>query len=74
MAVANFTVGYTLEEQAALRPDGLGPADPDRLRGAVTAGDYPHLTATLPTLTSPDFAAHFEFGLEVLVAGLKALE
>ncbi|MFJ3722825.1 TetR/AcrR family transcriptional regulator [Streptomyces sp. NPDC090045] len=73
MAVVNFTVGHTLEEQAALHPDGPGPADPERLRDAVTAGDYPHLTATLPTLTGSDFAAHFEFGLKVLVAGLRTL-
>ncbi|MEU7607488.1 TetR/AcrR family transcriptional regulator C-terminal domain-containing protein, partial [Streptomyces sp. NPDC041003] len=73
MAVVNFTVGHTLEEQAALHPDGPGPADPGRLRDAVTAGDYSHLTATLPTLTSSDFAAHFEFGLKVLVAGLRTL-
>ncbi|UKY54070.1 TetR/AcrR family transcriptional regulator [Streptomyces inhibens] len=72
MAMANFTLGHTLEEQAALQPGNEAPADAGRLREAVTAGAYPHLTATLPVLTSTDFTAHFEFGLRLLVEGLKA--
>jgi TetR/AcrR family transcriptional regulator, tetracycline repressor protein len=73
MAVANFTVGHTLEEQAALEPGAEAPADPGRLVDAVAAGSYPHLTATLPVLTSTDFTAHFEFGLRLLIEGLRAL-
>ncbi|MEV6395439.1 TetR/AcrR family transcriptional regulator [Streptomyces sp. NPDC051907] len=74
MAVAHFTVGHTLEEQAAaLEPGTEAPADPGRLADAVAAGSYPHLTATLPVLTSTDFTAHFEFGLRLLVEGLRAL-
>lgn len=74
MAVANFTVGHTLEEQAALQPVGGGPADPERLREAVAAGRFPHLAAVLPVLTSNDFTAHFEFGLRLLIGGLRAQE
>ncbi|WP_438289688.1 TetR/AcrR family transcriptional regulator [Streptomyces sp. HUAS TT7] len=70
--VANFTVGHTLEEQAALQPGGAEPAGAGVLRDAVAAGDYPHLEATLPTLTSPDFTHLFEFGLDLLIKGLKA--
>ncbi|MFI1394826.1 TetR/AcrR family transcriptional regulator [Streptomyces sp. NPDC020681] len=77
MAVANFTVGHTLEEQAALQPAGegpgdAGPADAGVLRDAVAAGRYPHLTAALPVFTGPDYDAHFEFGLRLLVDGLRA--
>ncbi|MFI0710401.1 TetR/AcrR family transcriptional regulator [Streptomyces inhibens] len=72
MAMANFTLGHTLEEQAALQPGNEAPADAGRLHEAVTAGAYPHLTATLPVFTSTDFTAHFEFGLRLLVEGLKA--
>ncbi|MGI5336515.1 TetR/AcrR family transcriptional regulator [Streptomyces sp. CA-181903] len=86
-AVTNFTVGHTLEEQAALRPRGegsagagptdggpvvVGPADAGVLHEAVTAGTYPHLAATLPALTDTDFTAHFEFGLRLLLDGLRA--
>lgn len=74
MTVANFTVGHTLEEQAAAREPGTeAPADPGRLADAVTAGSYPHLTATLPVLSSTDFTAHFEFGLRLLINGLRTL-
>ncbi|CAL9365161.1 TetR/AcrR family transcriptional regulator [Streptomyces sp. enrichment culture] len=71
--VANFTVGHTLEEQAALRPEDGGPTNAGALRDAVVeAGSYPHLAATLPVLTSTDFTAHFEFGLRLLLDGLRA--
>ncbi|MBI0294619.1 TetR/AcrR family transcriptional regulator [Streptomyces sp. PRKS01-29] len=71
--VANFTVGHTLEEQAALQPENEVPADAGGLHEAVTAGAYPHLAATLPVLTSTDFTAHFEFGLRLLLDGLRAV-
>ncbi|MGW6979284.1 TetR/AcrR family transcriptional regulator [Streptomyces sp. NPDC054932] len=74
MAMANFTVGHTLEEQAAApEPGAEASADPGRLADAVAAGSYPHLTATLPVLTSTDFTAHFEFGLRLLIEGLRTL-
>lgn len=70
--VANFTVGHTLEEQAALRPEDDGPADADALADTVSNGPYPHLRADLPTLTSTDFPHLFEFGLDLLIGGLAA--
>ncbi|MFK0046504.1 TetR/AcrR family transcriptional regulator C-terminal domain-containing protein [Streptomyces sp. NPDC090741] len=73
LTVVHFTVGHTLEEQAALQPGDQGPADPEQLREAVTAASYPHLTAALPVLTGADFAAQFEFGLGLLLQGLRTL-
>ncbi|MFE7660416.1 MULTISPECIES: TetR/AcrR family transcriptional regulator [Streptomyces] len=70
MAVISFTVGLTLEEQAVLQP---GPANPERLRRAVSPERFPHLAATLPTLASTDFTAHFEFGLRLIIQGLYVL-
>ncbi|WP_206441212.1 TetR/AcrR family transcriptional regulator [Streptomyces boncukensis] len=70
--VANFTVGHTLEEQAALQLGNGGPADPGVLADAVAAGTYPHLEAGLPALTSTDFTRLFEFGLDLLIEGLRA--
>ncbi|MFE9633426.1 TetR/AcrR family transcriptional regulator C-terminal domain-containing protein [Streptomyces sp. NPDC006463] len=72
LAVVNFTLGHTLEEQAAL--GGEAPADPERLRQAVTESAFPHLTAAVPVVAGGDFNAHFEFGLRLLVNGLRALE
>ncbi|MGW6846553.1 TetR/AcrR family transcriptional regulator [Streptomyces sp. NPDC054958] len=76
MAVVHFVIGHTLEEQAALRQpsDGGGAADPERLRLAAEPERYPQLAAVLPTLTSGDFAAHFDFGLSLLVRGLRGRE
>ncbi|MFE6287000.1 TetR/AcrR family transcriptional regulator [Streptomyces sp. NPDC057877] len=71
-AVANFTVGHTLEEQAALRPGDGGPTGAEALREAVAEGAYPHLAAALPVLSGTDFTAHFEFGLRLLLDGLRA--
>ncbi|MCF3148493.1 TetR/AcrR family transcriptional regulator [Streptomyces platensis] len=73
LTVVHFTLGHTLEEQAARRGADAGPADPERLRAAVTPGQYPHLATALPVLTSTDFTAHFEFGLGLLLQGLRAL-
>ncbi|WP_030767804.1 MULTISPECIES: TetR/AcrR family transcriptional regulator [unclassified Streptomyces] len=76
MAVVHLTVGHTLEEQAAMRQssEGGGAADPERLRLAAEPDRYPQLAAVLPTLTNGDFAAHFDFGLSLLLRGLRALE
>ncbi|MER5785538.1 TetR/AcrR family transcriptional regulator [Streptomyces mobaraensis] len=70
-AITNFTTGHTLEEQAALQPDDGKAAEAETLHQAVAAGTYPHLAATLPTLTSTDFTAHFEYGLRLLLNGLR---
>ncbi|MBQ1157632.1 TetR/AcrR family transcriptional regulator C-terminal domain-containing protein [Streptomyces sp. A73] len=67
------TVGHTLEEQAALRPENEESADAGGLHEAVVAGAYPHLAATLPVFTSTDFTEHFEFGLRLLLDGLRAV-
>ncbi|WP_425337854.1 TetR/AcrR family transcriptional regulator C-terminal domain-containing protein [Streptomyces roseus] len=58
LAVVNFTLGHTLEEQAALA--GEAPADPERLRLAVTESAFPHLAAAVPVITEGDFEAHFD--------------
>ncbi|WP_443033548.1 TetR/AcrR family transcriptional regulator C-terminal domain-containing protein [Streptomyces sp. CA2R101] len=38
----------------------------------MTPAQYPHLAPALPVLTSTDFAAHFTFGLRLLLEGLRA--
>ncbi|MFK0237544.1 TetR/AcrR family transcriptional regulator [Streptomyces vinaceus] len=73
LTVVHYTVGHTLEEQAALQPGDQGPADPERLREAVADAGLPHLTAALPVLTGTDFTAQFEFGLGLLLRGLRGL-
>ncbi|MGH4031265.1 TetR/AcrR family transcriptional regulator [Actinomycetota bacterium Odt1-20B] len=70
LTLVNFTLGHTLEEQAALDADG--PADAERLRQAVAESALPHLTATVPVITGGDFDAQFAFGLRLLINGLRA--
>jgi TetR/AcrR family tetracycline transcriptional repressor len=66
-AIVHFTVGHTLEEQAAAD----SPADFARLRSALDPGSYPALAAAGEALTVPGFAGHFEFGLTALIRGLR---
>ncbi|WP_030017580.1 TetR/AcrR family transcriptional regulator [Streptomyces monomycini] len=70
--VVNYTVGHTLEEQAALQAQDGDQEGAGALRDAVSVGTYPHLSATLPALTSTDFTGLFEFGLDLIVGGLRA--
>ena len=39
----------------------------------MTPDRHPHLAAALPVFTSTDFTAHFEFGLALLIEGLRAM-
>lgn len=71
-AVSNFTVGHTLEEQAADSEENGGPGAAGRLRAAVADGSYPHLRAALSALAGTDFDRHFEYGLGLLIDGLRA--
>ena len=67
-AIVHFTIGHTLEEQAAA--DDL--ADFAQLRSALDPGTYPALAAAGAALTDPGFATHFAFGLTALIDGLRA--
>ncbi|MBG6064577.1 TetR/AcrR family transcriptional regulator [Micromonospora ureilytica] len=66
-SIVHFTIGHTLEEQAA----ASDPADFAHLRRALDPGTYPALTAAGTALTDPSFATHFEFGLTALIGGLR---
>ncbi|MEU7586496.1 TetR/AcrR family transcriptional regulator C-terminal domain-containing protein [Micromonospora sp. NPDC049230] len=66
-SIVHFTVGHTLEEQAA---DG-DLADFAELRRVVDPGTYPALTAAGTALTDAGFATHFAFGLTALIDGLR---
>ncbi|MFJ1705985.1 TetR/AcrR family transcriptional regulator [Kitasatospora sp. NPDC088346] len=72
-AIVHFTIGHTLEEQAAL-PHGAQqqPPDAERLRAAITPDRYPHLAAAEPVLTGSDYATHFAYGLRLIIDGLRA--
>ncbi|WP_432907977.1 TetR/AcrR family transcriptional regulator C-terminal domain-containing protein [Micromonospora matsumotoense] len=66
-SIVHFTIGHTLEEQAAAGD----LADLTQLRRALDPGAYPALAAAGAALTDPGFATHFEFGLTALIDGLR---
>ncbi|MBF6271558.1 TetR/AcrR family transcriptional regulator [Nocardia farcinica] len=67
LTIVYYTLGQTLEEQAV-----TDPAEADRLTSTLASGAFTHLTATRNTLTSTDFGSHFNFGLRVVISGLRA--
>jgi TetR/AcrR family transcriptional regulator, tetracycline repressor protein len=71
LAIINFTVGHTLEEQSAreLTASDL-PAAQLMLHTAMDPRAYPNLAAAEPTLTGTDFDGHFTYGLNLLLKGL----
>ncbi|WP_231632973.1 TetR/AcrR family transcriptional regulator C-terminal domain-containing protein, partial [Streptomyces clavuligerus] len=72
LAIVHFTLGHTLEEQAARGGAPDARTSPERLRAAVGSDDrHPHLRAVLPTLAAADFEAHFAFGLRLVLDGLR---
>lgn len=64
-AVTYQVVAHTLEEQLA----GEGP---ERLQAAVDPSRHPHLHAVLPHVPAPHPEEHFEHGLRLVVAGIRA--
>ncbi|MCP3137565.1 TetR/AcrR family transcriptional regulator C-terminal domain-containing protein [Pyxidicoccus xibeiensis] len=70
LAVLDYVLGFTLEEQAFGMPQGEAPPVAERLRALATAR-FPHVAAAVDSLVDPDFDARFAFGLDVFVAGLR---
>lgn len=60
-----YVLGEVLEQQ------GAAGGESETLRDVVQAGDYPHL-ASGPVEQLLDFDARFEFGLNLLVSGMRS--
>jgi TetR/AcrR family transcriptional regulator, tetracycline repressor protein len=67
--MSHYTVGFVLEEQAALADatERTGPWFPD-----VSVSDYRLLSAGFKVLRKADADTDFEYGLQMLLAGLDA--
>ena len=64
-----YVVGHTIEEQlAADLPDN---GDPALLIEAVTAERYPNLAAAIEHIPAPHPPEHFDYGLRLLINGLR---
>lgn len=67
-----YVVGHTIEEQlAAALPDN-GREAATRLAGAVDRGRHPALHAALAHVPAPHQQAHFDYGLRLIVDGIRA--
>jgi TetR/AcrR family tetracycline transcriptional repressor len=67
-----YVVGHTIEEQlAADLPDNGHPALA-QLADAVTAEQYPNLAAAIDHIPAPHPPEHFDYGLRLLINGLRA--
>lgn len=64
-AVFCFVLGEVLEQQ------GAGGGELENLEGALHAGNYPHL-ASSPVEHLLDFDARFEYGLNLLISGIRS--
>lgn len=66
-----YVVGHTIEEQlAAALPDTAGATA--RLTEAVDPRCYPRMHAALAHIPAPHGGEHFDYGLRLIVGGLRA--
>ena len=67
-----YVVGHTNEEQLAASLPGSGHDAAERLTGAVDPQRHPHLYAALAHVPAPHHQEHFDYGLRLIVNGIKA--
>ena len=67
-----YIVGHTAEEQLAATLPGSGNDATDRLTGAVDPQRHPHMHAALAHIPAPHHQEHFDYGLRLIVNGIKA--
>ena len=67
-----YVVGHTIEEQLATSlPDG-GTSATARLTEAVDPQRHPHMFAVLAHVPAPHHEQHFDYGLNLVIAGIRA--
>ncbi len=64
--LTNYTFGYAMAEIRgfALEPEGNGAS-------SLATGDFPEISKLAPSLENVDHDAEFEFGLDLILTGLK---
>lgn len=67
-----YVVGHTIEEQLAAGLPGNGGPALSQLAKAVTGEQYPNLAAAIDHIPAPHPPEHFDYGLRVLINGLRA--
>jgi TetR/AcrR family tetracycline transcriptional repressor len=67
-----YVVGHTIEEQLAADLPANGNPALAQLTDAVTAELYPNLAAAIEHVPAPHPPEHFDYGLRLLINGLRA--
>ncbi|MCE9667887.1 TetR/AcrR family transcriptional regulator C-terminal domain-containing protein [Myxococcus stipitatus] len=67
----DYVLGFTIEEQSFGARDAQEPPLAERMRALATPR-FPHVARAVEALVDPDFDARFAFGVELLLAGVRA--
>jgi TetR/AcrR family tetracycline transcriptional repressor len=67
-----YVVAHTIEEQLAVALPGSGHDATARLTGAVDPQRHPHVYAALAHIPAPHHQEHFDYGLHLIVNGIRA--
>jgi TetR/AcrR family transcriptional regulator, tetracycline repressor protein len=67
-----YVVGHTIEEQLAAALPGSGHDATARLTSAVDPKLHPHMYAALAHIPAPHHQEHFDYGLHLVVNGIRA--
>ena len=69
-----YIVGFVMFEVGMMRAaeSPAGSPDPERLVAALPADEFPCFVSSLPYLMQGDIDQRFEYGLDLMIAGLRA--
>ena len=67
-----YVVGHTIEEQLAVALPDRGHDATARLTDAVDPQRHPHMYAALAHIPAPHHQEHFDYGLHLVVNGIRA--
>ena len=72
LSIGNYVIGCAVESQAEAAREPDPERDARLLRELRESGDLPNLQAALASTGGPDPGATFEYGLGLLIAGIRA--
>ena len=67
-----YVVGHTIEEQLAVALPDRGRDATARLTDAIDPQRHPHMYAALAHIPAPHHQEHFDYGLHLVVGGIRA--
>lgn len=71
-AVGGYIIGFVMFEIGIVHASGAGSPTVEQLAATVPADECPCFVSSLPYLVQGDVDQRFEYGLDLLIAGLRA--